>query len=334
MPPTQIQITMNPGFLPTQENLLLTKYTDVEPSVFTLSEQSQREQSEWEKYNHMQLVGETGGSPVPTVSNSNLSHSSCQPIQQNFQCPLPPSYLDYPVLYSARLEGQSVAYATPYQHPDLFSPYTPYPVIWEDVPVDIFSAGLDGYGLASIPSETSYLSYVYTVSGGSYGGMGSRSGTYVSGWNRAEGIIHKSTSQRRRKKPQKKIKATSSSCEKDDVRSMHCSPPKRIQCPIEMLEGECGQSFARVEHLRRHIKSVHSGFSVSCKVPRCTKSFSRSDNLYDHYCTHVDVEKPGRNRRLSIYELGEILRPQDRSIFRIMKRKMERPRKPTRRRRR
>jgi hypothetical protein len=333
MPRTRAQITMNPEFLPAQENLLLTQYTDAEPSVFIQSEQSRREQSECENY--MQLVG-APGSPVPTVSNANLSHSSCQPMQRNFQCPLPPNYLDYPVVYPDRLEGQSVAYATPYQHPYRFSPYTSYPVIWEDVPVDFFSAGLEGYGPTSVPSETPYLPYVYTnvVSGGSYGGMSSTSGTYVSGWNHAEDIIYKSTSQSRGKKPQRKMRATPSSCDEADIRSMHCSPTKRIQCPIEMLGGECGQSFARVEHLRRHIKSVHSGFSVSCKVPRCTKSFSRSDNLYDHYCTHVDAEKPGRNRRLSTYELGQILGPQDGSIFRILKRKMEQPRKPTRHRRR
>jgi hypothetical protein len=335
MPPTWIQITMNPGFLPIQGNLLLTQYTDVEPLAFTQYEESQREQSQREQYNFMQLVG-APGSPVQTLSNSELSQSFCRPIQQNFQCPLPPSHLVYPVIYPARLEEQSFAYATPYQHPCLFSPFTLSPVIWEDVPVDFFSAGLEGYGPTSIPPDTPYMPYIYTntVGGGSYGGMSSRSGTYVSMWDRSESITHKSTGQRRGGRPQKKVRTTLSSCDKSSIRSMHHLPSKRIQCPIELLGVECVQSFARVEHLRRHIKSVHSGFSVSCKVPRCTKSFSRSDNLYDHYYTHIDVEKPGRNQRLSVYELGQILGSQDGSIFRILQRKMERPRKPTRRRRR
>jgi hypothetical protein len=329
------QATMNPGFLPSQDDFLLTQYTDPEPSVSTQYEQSQREQYQCEHYNYMQLVG-APGFPVPTLSNSDLSQSFCQPIQQNFQCSLPPNYLGYLVVYPARLEEQSLAYATSYQHPHLFSPYTSSPVIWQDLPVDFFSAGLEGYGPTSITPETPYLPYIYTniVGGGSYGAMSSRSGTYVSGWNHSEGIIHKPTGQRRGKNPQKKIRTTPSSCDKTGIRSMHCSPSERIQCSIELLGVECVQSFARIEHLRRHIKSVHSGFSVSCKVPRCTKSFSRSDNLYDHYYTHIDVEKPGRNRRLSVYELGQILGSQDGSIFRILQRKMERPRRPTRRRRR
>ncbi|KAH7061812.1 hypothetical protein BKA63DRAFT_195742 [Paraphoma chrysanthemicola] len=92
----------------------------------------------------------------------------------------------------------------------------------------------------------------------------------------------------------------------------------------------CGQNFARIEHLRRHVNTVHSDYRIACKVPGCTKSFSRSDNLYDHYCTHVDLRKSGRNRRLSLKEMEGILGSQDRSIFLVLRRRMSRPRRPSR----
>lgn len=47
----------------------------------------------------------------------------------------------------------------------------------------------------------------------------------------------------------------------------------------------CGKSFRRSEHLRRHIRSVHSlERPFSCTL--CDKKFSRSDNLSQHLKTH------------------------------------------------
>jgi hypothetical protein len=277
----------------------------------------------------MQRIGSPRFS-VPNLLDSNLSQSSCQQIQQNFQGLRQPNHLDYPIVYLIHLEEQSFASGTLDQNLCLSSPRTSYPVIWERSPVDFFSAGLEGNGHTFSSSETPYLPCMYTdvVSGSSYDSTSGRSGAYGSGWEYSE---DKSTGQRRGRKAQK-MRIPSPSCDGTDIGPMHYSPSQRIKCPIETLGDKCAQSFARTEHLRRHIRSKHSSFRVSCKVPRCTKSFSRSDNLYDHYCTHIDVEKPGRNRRLSLYELGQILGSQDIGIFHILKRRVEQPRKPIRRR--
>jgi hypothetical protein len=324
MPPTWTQATMDTGCSSTQGNLLVTQYADAEPLVFAQCEQ----------YTYMQMIG-APRSPVPALFVSNSSQSFRQPIQQNFQNLLPPTYLDYPLGYSTYLEGQSFADASKGLNPCLVSPYTSYPVTCEHVPVKFFPAGSEGYRHTFMSSETPYLHCMYTdvVSGSSYGGLSSKSGTCSSVWDYSESTTDRSAAQGGGRKAQKKMGIIRSSRDGTRSRRVQCFPSKRINCPIEVLGGHCAQSFARVEHLRRHIQSVHSGFSVSCKVPRCTKSFSRSDNLYDHYCTHLDVEKPGRNRRLSLYELGQILGSRDIGIFRILQRRMERPRKPTRRRR-
>jgi hypothetical protein len=203
------------------------------------------------------------------------------------------------------------------------------------VPFDFFSAGLERYRHTFSFLETPYLPAVYpeVASGSSYGDMSIKSGTSGSGWDFPGSIMDKSTDQSHGRKAQNRMRITLSSYVETGILPIHCSSSKRIKCPIETQRDTCGQSFARVDHLRRHMKHVHSGFSISCKVPRCPKSFSRSGNLYDHYCTHVDVRKAGWNRRLSLYELGQILGSQDISIFRIWKRRTEQPRKPIRRKR-
>ncbi|KAF1968477.1 hypothetical protein BU23DRAFT_362821, partial [Bimuria novae-zelandiae CBS 107.79] len=57
------------------------------------------------------------------------------------------------------------------------------------------------------------------------------------------------------------------------------SPSKPWSCEY------CGQSFGRQEHVKRHIKSVHSGEKPhQCQI--CGKRFSRNDNLTQHLKTH------------------------------------------------
>jgi hypothetical protein len=73
----------------------------------------------------------------------------------------------------------------------------------------------------------------------------------------------------------------------------------------------CGKRFVRPEHLRRHKNSVHVSdpkiFS-RCKVPQCNRSFSRGDNLRDHYFTHVERGgRVGKNIKMGLEDLKKIL---------------------------
>ncbi|KAG9098299.1 hypothetical protein FRC06_006556 [Ceratobasidium sp. 370] len=49
----------------------------------------------------------------------------------------------------------------------------------------------------------------------------------------------------------------------------------------------CGKCFHRGEHLKRHIRSIHTNERPhSCPEPDCLKTFSRHDNLIQHMKTH------------------------------------------------
>jgi hypothetical protein len=59
----------------------------------------------------------------------------------------------------------------------------------------------------------------------------------------------------------------------------------------------CQALFARPEHLRRHVHTVHEKKErLPCKVASCAKPFPRADNLRAHYWTHVKGHgRRGRN---------------------------------------
>lgn len=75
--------------------------------------------------------------------------------------------------------------------------------------------------------------------------------------------------------------------------------PTKVTQPV-VNEGEgkpfpcpnCTKQFKRLEHLKRHIRSVHSNIRpFHCKY--CEKQFSRSDNLAQHLKTHYKVDANG-----------------------------------------
>ncbi|KAF6748383.1 hypothetical protein DFP72DRAFT_820235 [Ephemerocybe angulata] len=58
------------------------------------------------------------------------------------------------------------------------------------------------------------------------------------------------------------------------------------------VEG-CGKCFARGEHLKRHVRSIHTNEKPhTCPYPGCGKDFSRHDNLGQHMRVHKDYVPP------------------------------------------
>ncbi|KAG9052539.1 hypothetical protein FS842_009697 [Serendipita sp. 407] len=63
----------------------------------------------------------------------------------------------------------------------------------------------------------------------------------------------------------------------DDIRKYHCT-----------VFG-CDKRFARGEHLKRHIRSIHTHEKPhQCPYPGCLRGFSRTDNMMQHMRTHDD----------------------------------------------
>lgn len=98
------------------------------------------------------------------------------------------------------------------------------------------------------------------------------------------------------------------------------------KCPLkhkQCADSPCSKKFERLEHLRRHVRTVHGDERPhTCKV--CFKAFSRGDNLREHYWTHVAREgKVGHNKRMAISQLKTILGPEERRLVRRLRNKLK-----------
>ncbi|TFK88910.1 hypothetical protein K466DRAFT_487969 [Polyporus arcularius HHB13444] len=59
----------------------------------------------------------------------------------------------------------------------------------------------------------------------------------------------------------------------------------------------CGKCFARGEHLKRHVRSIHTNEKPhKCPYPGCGKDFSRHDNLGQHMRVHKGFAAPKTGR--------------------------------------
>ncbi|KAJ3813874.1 hypothetical protein F5876DRAFT_34214, partial [Lentinula aff. lateritia] len=63
-------------------------------------------------------------------------------------------------------------------------------------------------------------------------------------------------------------------------------PPPGKRSYVCSVEG-CGKCFHRGEHLKRHIRSIHTHDKpFKCTYPECDKNFNRHDNLLQHLKVH------------------------------------------------
>jgi len=66
------------------------------------------------------------------------------------------------------------------------------------------------------------------------------------------------------------------------------SHPDNSGCKIFKCRfDDCGKIFKRSEHLKRHVRSIHTlEKPFECPINNCPKRFSRSDNLNQHIRIH------------------------------------------------
>ncbi|KAG1451452.1 hypothetical protein G6F56_008082 [Rhizopus delemar] len=70
------------------------------------------------------------------------------------------------------------------------------------------------------------------------------------------------------------------------------SPSVAGQKVFTCMQDDCGKVFKRSEHLKRHVRSIHTlEKPYECPYQSCSKRFSRSDNLNQHIRIHRHTGK-------------------------------------------
>jgi hypothetical protein len=275
---------------------------------------------------------------------STVSTSYCQTIPRDLQSPLPPDQLSYTMVDQASFEaGLMVHPAVEYNCCCFSGTSVQSPICWGNASFSYTQAFWLEYGSQLICSATPDLPCNYSTPLPSIEGELVQTGrspdiavsSNLSTWDsdsEEAGLVESFdddavAGSRGSERAQEGIRTTPPTCSEERIDSRPCPPCKPFQCLLEAQKPQekevCGRSFVRIEHLRRHVSTVHGNSRTMCKVPRCRKSFSRCDNLYEHYWTHVYLGRPGRNRKLSLMELEEILGSRDKRIFRILKDRMK-----------
>ncbi|KAK3810822.1 MAG: hypothetical protein J3Q66DRAFT_262145, partial [Benniella sp.] len=65
---------------------------------------------------------------------------------------------------------------------------------------------------------------------------------------------------------------------------------------------DCGKVFKRSEHLKRHVRSIHTMEKpFECPIHNCPKRFSRSDNLNQHIRIHRHNGRGEKSKSFSAF---------------------------------
>jgi hypothetical protein len=82
----------------------------------------------------------------------------------------------------------------------------------------------------------------------------------------------------------------------DGPRSGGITKSRTFRCNVS----GCGKCFLRGEHLKRHVRSIHTyDKPFKCTIPSCGKHFSRRDNLVQHLKIHKDQSAAFSSHALS-----------------------------------
>ncbi|KAF9977167.1 hypothetical protein BGZ73_006838 [Actinomortierella ambigua] len=81
------------------------------------------------------------------------------------------------------------------------------------------------------------------------------------------------------------------------------SNPDTLGCKVFTCRfDDCGKVFKRSEHLKRHVRSIHTlEKPFECPIQSCPKRFSRSDNLNQHIRIHRHSTRGEKNKTFAAF---------------------------------